>query len=799
MKLGTLLVPLLLFPSAPSIQAQARRALLIGINLYQPPHTTAKHPVGCTGGRCELMEYPNLEGSLNDVAAMRDLLASPKFGFAPADITVLTDPGLPKSSLPFVVLPPIETTHDRLLAVMQKYLVDLPHRGDTVVFYYAGHGSLRVNSLGTKLTITLPDGRLTHADSTLVPSDAWTGASDLLDLETTKIFNAALDKGIRLTVILDSCHSGAFTRGIVFGRQPRTRMLAYDPRDIAEAPPVTKTGEKVKAPAERGALIYSAAQQDQTAKESPPPDSIPEAHGAFTAALIQSLESLPPDAPASLVDQQVRAALESSGIQDQTPSLDASSDRRNQSLFGTSSGTPGMVRAVAIGSDDEGDVILDIGRLAGIGPGTSFTGVDGKGRRILLKVKELDGITRSKAVVLSPPGDEISTGQPFVLKKWMPAPVDPLHVWTWPATLSLEDNQKAADQIHAAGIQSVEDPASTAWTDLLSWNGSNWVLQHAGSSATTELGPELTSAALSRNIPASARVWVNLPPPRELAALLDLHTPSSLVQGVSEFTNADYILAGSLTSDGPSWAWYRRGEFESGPPTGNQDTSPGCSATSHYPVRSDWVHVTSPSDIHDAGTVLNTFSLRLAELNGWLHLPPSPGGGSANYYHLVFTRGPTTEALRDGEPVTPHDHPQLMLASSTRVIQKRWVYVLDVDCRGKGTLLYPRDYSENQFPKEGSDLRQFVLPGAQIINVSPPFGLDTIFLITTTDPLPDPQSLNFEGIATRGMSERSAHPLTPLQLLLSNTSNGTRGLTPAMPTDWSITVQGLRSIPGETQ
>ncbi|HEV2278237.1 MAG TPA: caspase family protein [Acidobacteriaceae bacterium] len=798
MKSGTLLVCLYLVFSAPFPQAQTRRALLIGINLYQPPHTSAKRPAGCTGGRCELTEYPNLNGSLNDVAAMRDLLASPKFGFAPADIAVLTNPGLSKSSLPFVVLPASQTTHDGLLAAMRKYLVDLPQREDTVVFYYAGHGSLRVNSLGTKLTIALPDGKLTHANSTLVPADAWSGAYDVLDLETTKIFNAALDKGIHLTVILDSCHSGAFSRGIRFGRQPRSRMLDYDPRDIAEAPPISNTGEKVKTPAERGALIYSAAQQDQTAKESPPPDSVPEPHGAFTAALIRSLEALPPDAPVSLVDQQVRAALEGANIPDQMPSLDANADRRSQPLFGGASGTRGKLRAVAVGSDGEGNVVLDVGRLAGIGPGSTFSGTDAKGRRMLLKVKELDGITRSKAAVLSPPGDEVSTAEPFVLEKWVPAPIDPLHVWTWPATLSLEQIQNAAEAIRAAGIQSVEDPASMPWTDLLSWNGTAWVLQHAGSSNSATLGAELTADVLRQQVPSGVKVWVNLPPPRELAATLDLHTPTSLVQGVDEVANADYILTGSLTSDGPSWAWFRHAEFEAGPSSGKQKTSPGCSATSHYPVRSDWVLISSASDAADAGAALNTYSLRLAKLNGWLHLPPSPGGASDDYYHLAFARGSGNEPLKDGEAVTPADHPQLMLVSDSRVIQKRWVYVLDVDCRGKGTLLYPGDYSENEFPKEGSDLRRFLLPGAQKINVNPPFGLDTIFLITTTEPLPDPWSLSFEGVSTRGI-KRSSVPPTPLQQLLSNISSGTRGLTPAMPTDWSITVGGLESVPGETQ
>src|SRR5579872_1067553 len=294
---------LLVFPLVCALscaQAQVRRALLIGIDTYQPAQTTAKHPSGCTGGRCDLPVFENLDGALNDVASMRDLLVSPKFGFAPASVAVLTNPALPPTQLPYIALPAAQTTHDGILAVMQQYLVDEPRKGDTVVFYYAGHGSLRLNTKGNKLTLMV-DGKQVHADSTLVPADAWTGGYDVRDREMTHIFNAALDKGVKLTVILDSCHSGAFTRGIPLGPKVRERMLPYDPRDINEAADAGASGQTAKAPSERAdnpALIFSAAQQDQTAKESPTTQSVPEAHGAFTAALIKALAELPADAPA---------------------------------------------------------------------------------------------------------------------------------------------------------------------------------------------------------------------------------------------------------------------------------------------------------------------------------------------------------------------------------------------------------------------------------------------------------------------------------------------------------------------
>ncbi|HTW48873.1 MAG TPA: caspase family protein [Acidobacteriaceae bacterium] len=793
MRLRTLSLLLCLPVVAVSLHAQTRRALLIGINLYQPPHTAAAHPAGCVGGRCDVSALPNLDGSLNDVAAMRDLLASPKFGFTPADVVVLTNPDLPRDPRPFVTLAAAQTTRDGILAAMRRYLVDAPSRGDTVVFYYAGHGSLRINSRGTKLTVVGPDGKTTHADSTLVAADAWMGHDDVLDRESTRIFNAALDKGVKLTVILDSCHSGGFTRGVRLGRQGRERMLPYDPRDIAEGPDLLPNGQPAKTPAERGALVYSAAQQDQTAKEVPPPDSEMEAHGAFTAALLKALESLPADAPAALVDQQVTAALEASGVQDQTPSLDAVGDRRNQPLFGGAAVAPGQLRAFVVGRDPEGNVVLDTGRLAGIGPGSTFVSVkpDARGRTILLKVKTLDGLARSSAAVLSPPGAEVSDAQLFELKTWVPVSVDALRVWTWPATLSQAEVQAAADLIRAAGVQSVDDPASSPWTDLLSWNGTAWGLQHAGAAGSATLGATLTPGALNR-IPPGAKVWVNLPPPRELYAQLELHKPSGLVEAVDDVSNADYVLAGTLTRDGPSWAWIHREEFQKGP-GGDTRVSPGCSATSHYPVRSDWVLLADASVLRDAAGQLNTFSARLSKLNGWLHLPSSPGGGDADYYDLAVERGPDQDLLQPSDSVGPADQPRLVLVSTTRVIEKRWVYVLDVDCRGRGQLLYPGDYTENEFPKNGNDQRRIELPGGPTITVNPPYGLDTLFLISTTQPLPDPWSLSFEGVATRGAS---SSPPTPLQQLLSSTSHGTRGLTPTMPTDWAVTVGQLRSVPG---
>ncbi|MGA3035449.1 MAG: caspase family protein, partial [Terracidiphilus sp.] len=450
---------------------ETQRALLIGINTYQPAGTTAEHPAGCIYGRCELGSFQNLDGSVNDAQAMADLLTSPKFGFPASNVVLLTNPAAAQPRQGVTVLPAGQTTHDGILAAMQKYLVDVPQKGDTVVFYDASHGSLRVNSKGNKLTV-LVNGQYVHADSTLVPSDAYKGGYDVRDREMTRIFNAALNKGVHLTVIFDSCHSGGISRGL--GPVYRERALAFDPRDISEAPDAQANGEPAVAPTERSdnpALVFSAAQQDQTAKEMPDADKATEPHGAFTAALLEALQALPADTPAELVYERVKAVLEGGSVPDQEPDLDASAVRRQQPLFGGSAAGSSKIRAAALGTNDDGTVSLDIGKVSGIGAGTELTAMtpNAQGQKVILRISSLEGIARSSATVISPAGAKVAAGDVFELSKWIPADNPPLSVWLWPSNLGESDILAAAAQVEASGATLVSDPAEQPWTHVLSW------------------------------------------------------------------------------------------------------------------------------------------------------------------------------------------------------------------------------------------------------------------------------------------------------------------------------------------
>jgi hypothetical protein len=775
--------------------AQTQRALIIGINTYQPEGTQAQHPAGCIYGRCELGSFENLNGAVNDAQAMADLLTSPKFGFPASQVVLLTNPAPPRPRSGVVVLPAAQTDRDGILAAMRKYLVDLPQRGDTVVFYDASHGSLRVNSKGTKMTV-LANGQYVHADSTLVPSDAYKGGYDVRDREMTRIFNAALDKGIHLTAIFDSCHSGGLSRGI--GPRNRERVLAYDPRDIAEAPDTLANGEPRPAPTQREdnpALVFSAAQQDQTAKEMPLSTTATELHGAFTAALIEALQALPASTPASVVYQRVKAVLEGGNVPDQEPDLDASAARRGQPLFGGVTADSGGVHTAALMTDDDGSVWLDIGRVSGVGIGSEFTSSmpDSKGQTVKLRVTGQEGIARSSASVVSPPGAKVAPGELFTLTKWHPAESAPLKVWLWPSNLSETDILAAAAQVKDSGATLVSDPAEEPWTHVLCWDGTNWTLQQAGALSPTLLGAKLTADALKQHLPAGARLWVNLPPPRELAAKLTPTDSNSAVQIASDLTGAHYALTGALTEDGPAYAWFHKSELAAGPPkSGRADHSPGCSATSQYPVRSDWVTMAGASDFDQGGTMLNKYASLLAKVHGWLELADSPADAStATYYALTMVSASGESLLAADQPARQGDLLKMALQSEDRVIEKRWVYILDIDCHGKGSLLYPLDYAENQFPNAAGSGHRFVLPGARTLRIGPPYGVDTLIMLSTAQPLPDPYALNFEGVASRGT--RGAD--SPLQQLLGNTSGGTRGFSGEIPTNWGIGLITMRSVP----
>ena len=198
------------------------------------------------------------------------------------------------------------------------------------------------------------------------------------------------------------------------------------------------------------------------------------------------------------------------------------------------------------------------------------------------------------------------------------------------------------------------------------------------------------------------------------------------------------------------------------------------------------------SVIDAAGDKLNHYSSLLAKVHGWLELANSPADASTDeFYTLALLPSNATSPLPANQTTHQGDQLKMALASEDRVVDHRWVYVLDIDCHGQGTVLYPRDYSENQFPNDSENGRQFILPGAPVLRIGPPYGVDTLIMLSTEQPLADPYVLNFEGVATRGSRGVSS----PLEKLLNQTSGGTRGFSGEVPTNWGIGLMTVHSAP----
>ena len=163
----------------------ARRAVLIGINRY-------------------LIPGADLRGCVNDVRNMQRALVR-YFGFKAADIRVLTDFKATKKAMQHAI----------------TSLIAGGRKGDVLYVHYSGHGS------------NVPDRNGDEADrrdEILCPSDLdW--KSPLTDDWLRTTFNK-LRSGVRLTVVMDCCHSGTNTRAIAPPDEPVINRYLPSPWDI---------------------------------------------------------------------------------------------------------------------------------------------------------------------------------------------------------------------------------------------------------------------------------------------------------------------------------------------------------------------------------------------------------------------------------------------------------------------------------------------------------------------------------------------------------------------------------------
>ena len=196
--------------------AQARTyALLVGVANYDAPG------------------IHDLLGPRNDVSIIWRALKARDV--KTEDIAVLTD-GLPQS--PDFPLPYGLPQRANILGELD-HLAAEAQKGDTVLFYYSGHGSVQPVDPGVPQDEPEADGM----DQVILPADV--GAYDIIshsiknaiiDNELAEKFNAIRAKGALVWAVVDACHSGTVTRG-----QDVTRSVDPAVLGVPSAPQVAQT------------------------------------------------------------------------------------------------------------------------------------------------------------------------------------------------------------------------------------------------------------------------------------------------------------------------------------------------------------------------------------------------------------------------------------------------------------------------------------------------------------------------------------------------------------------------------
>ena len=219
------------------------RSIHIGLNKVDPKHYGSDAP---------------LAGCHNDARDMRDLARSAGFTAA--------EPLLDQNAT-------VAKVNSALLAAAAELAA-----GDSLLVTYSGHGSQIPDA-------NLSDDELDHADETWCLYDRM-----LLDDELAAIW-ATFKKGVRITVLSDSCHSGTATRAPEFTppgalAHPRGRDLPLKLRDHAVAD-WSEGYRQIQLDSAARSIVISAAvilisgcQDDETSLDG-------DGNGLFTGALLE--------------------------------------------------------------------------------------------------------------------------------------------------------------------------------------------------------------------------------------------------------------------------------------------------------------------------------------------------------------------------------------------------------------------------------------------------------------------------------------------------------------------------------
>jgi hypothetical protein len=233
-------------------------------------------------------------------------------------------------------------TYENIVRKLQE-ITEKAQPQDQVYIHYSGHGGRAVTnypqSKGTK-----------GIDEVLVPTDIGKPTSRYLrDVELAALLQTMVDKGLVVTVVLDSCHSGGTTRAgdsAIRGADretvdttPRpTESLVASAEDLAKtwqdlAEETTRSGKSNMSflPGAKGYVMLAACRPSEYAYEYE--FNGKERNGALTYWLLDSLKNCSPDLTYKVIYDRINAKVHSK-FPSQTPMLFGEGNRL---VFGSDS------------------------------------------------------------------------------------------------------------------------------------------------------------------------------------------------------------------------------------------------------------------------------------------------------------------------------------------------------------------------------------------------------------------------------------------------------------------------------
>lgn len=400
----------------------------------------------------------------------------------------------------------------------------------------------------------------------------------------------------------------------------------------------------------------------------------------------------------------------------QRPTMLGNEKARARPLFGARTDIDDVDVRVAVERVEGNDVILQGGWMHGLATGSELTSTNGG--EAILEVVSLQGLSQSLARLKTTGPKTKDPGSEISRSEIQPGDLLRLSSWSAPP----------GDSLHifltsSSACPSIGDPEQNILSEI-----SERILAH----------PFLEQGNVEQ---VESAEW------------------------------ADYQLIIRPRGNCKELAWSRHGKSNS-----QENAVP-----SPFPIQTPWRTFETGSP---ALTEALAEDLRLlTRISGWqtLRSPwPSPfhlalrvatGSQSA---HNSMTAGTlrTTVSYEPVISVSPEYPPNR--------IPTRYIYIFVVNAQGQSTLLYPRQGTvDNRFP--GSRPGPFFLLGDRArFDVVPPLGVDTYFLLTSSEPIPDPWVLEWDGLKPRNPAR------TPLGSLLTHVASGTRNPLTTIRSRWSI-------------